>query len=227
MVYTFLKLSVDDRWVSVKELSDELHKPVGDFKKVLGEAVSCGLVRFKDVEGFRYFQPVSRIGLALYAVKLGLNVGMVSRALNWREFEAMCVEALNANGYKTYSNFRFTYDKRRFEIDVAALSKPLVLCIDAKDWSVRSGKPYALRAVVDRHVERVHSLALKLPYLRRRLGLGGWGEASLTPLIVTLLEKEVKVHNGVAVVPIFKFNSFLHELPFYIDVLMRERVKLP
>ena len=84
--------------------------------------------------GFVNIDMQSRLKIAVKAVELGADVERVGEALGWQEFEAMAALALESNGYTTNKNVRFKHDRRRWEIDIVACRKPLVLCIDCKRW---------------------------------------------------------------------------------------------
>ena len=47
-----------------------------------------------------------RIQLAIYAIKEGIDIEKVCRALSWREFEDIVILILEYNGFKTLKHFR-------------------------------------------------------------------------------------------------------------------------
>ena len=147
------------------------------------------------------------IGLAMIIIKLGVDVEKVSKLLNWRDFEKLCVGALEAHGFKIRAPLRFKYDDRRYEVDIVACRDRLVLAIDCKHWMMR-GQSYRIRNASLKHLDKcvklVKTLNVKL----------------IIPLIVTLREVEFKILvDRVLIVPIFKLNSFLLDLEANIDKL--------
>jgi hypothetical protein len=52
------------------------------------------------------------------------------------------------------------------------------------------------------------------------MDIGGWGEATIVPCVVTLYEERVVENGGVLIVPMAKLNSFIEELRSgYFDFL--------
>ena len=52
------------------------------------------------------------------------------------------------------------------------------------------------------------------------------GEYEFIPIIVTWLVEEVEMHEGVPIVPVFKFNSFILNFEQYQDLMVSYRGQL-
>jgi hypothetical protein len=76
----------------------------------------------------------SRLAMAFKAVTLGADLQKISDLLSWQEFEELAALNLNEHGYETAKNVHFKHAGKRWEIDVVGCKKPLVICIDCKQW---------------------------------------------------------------------------------------------
>lgn len=160
-----------------------------------------------------------RLLLASKIVELGGDPEKVATLLKWQEFEDFCMRVLELNNFQCSIRIRFKHDNW-WEIDVVGGKRPIILCIDAKHWSLRPGKSAAIKRVTDKHIDRVKVFAQVLPTLKVKLGLKEWKKAILIPAIVTLFQEAIRLHQDVPVVPFFKFNKFIQELPAYIDQVL-------
>lgn len=159
-----------------------------------------------------------RFHLALHALRKGLDLEIVCETLDWREFEDLAAFTLKRNGYKATKHFRFK-TSRRYEVDVLGLKEPHILAIECKHWK-RSWQRAATKKFVEAHQKRVEALAKYVRTAKGRLGLDGWCEIKLVPIIITLSETPVKVHNEIPIVPIFYFQNVLTELEQLLDWLI-------
>lgn len=160
-----------------------------------------------------------RLFLASKIVELGGDPEKVATLLKWQEFESFCMKVLEQNNFQCTIRMRFKHDNW-WEIDVVGGRRPIILCVDAKHWSLRPGKSAAIKRVTGRHIDRVKAFAQVLPTLKARLGFREWKKASLVPTIVTLFQEAIRLHQDVPVVPFFKFNRFIQELPIYLDQVL-------
>ena len=166
-----------------------------------------------------------RLSLALFAVSLGLDIRKVAEHLNWHDFEYFSAQCLEANDYDTFKNVVFTYNSRRYEIDVVAFRKPKVLCVDCKHWGLRKGKVSQLKKAVILHKERVLAFSSFLKRHLNRYRIRSWNYARLYPIIVTLYEEPITIYEGLPIVPIAKFNNFLQSFDAWSDSLLSIPVK--
>ncbi len=151
-----------------------------------------------------------RLDLAVLALQQGVDIERVCQSLGWQAFEDLVALMLEANGFSTQKHYRFKTSRRRFEIDVLGLKKPLVLLIECKRWA-RSWQRSATMKIVEQQLTRTTAFVNDLPAARRPRELRGWREAWVLPLVLTLSETPVKTYQQVPVIPIFYFHAFLLE----------------
>jgi len=143
-------------------------------------------------------------------MRKGMDLEDVAKHFSWQDFEAMVSEVFSANGFRTFLNFRFSSNKRRYEIDVVAISKPRIMLVDCKHWGIRLGKSSALKAAATAQVKRSGEFCCKLQEFKA-LGVEEWHSAKVIPILITLYQERVTENDGVMVVPVFKLNSFIEE----------------
>jgi len=162
---------------------------------------------------------VDPIRLAIEAVRLGADVEAVSELLSWRDFEGLCVEALRGHGYEVVAPFRFKIEGKKYEVDIVAHRRGVLLCVDCKHWRMRRGQRGKVKNAATSHFDKCAKIALSADLLRRA-GLEVRNGSHVVPVIVTLMDLGFKRPlEGVCIVPIFKFNNFLLELEAHVDEL--------
>lgn len=160
----------------------------------------------------------SRLKLAVKAVQLGADIERVSNYLKWQEFESMATLALDFNGYFTNKNFRFKYAGRRWEIDVVGCKKPLVVCIDCKQWHYGM-HPSTVKNMVESQAARVSAFADSLPSISTDLPCLKWDYAKFVPVILTLVPFRAKFCDNVPVVSVLQLQDFVSKLPLQVESL--------
>jgi len=154
-----------------------------------------------------FIRVVNPIGLAMITIKLGVDVEKVSKLLDWRDFEKLCVEALEAHSFRVKAPLRFKYEDRRYEIDIVACKDELMLAIDCKHWMAK-GQSYMVKNASLKHLDKCLKLA-KIQNVKL-----------IVPIIITLREIKPKSPiDKVLIVPVFKLNSFLLDLEANMDKL--------
>jgi Holliday junction resolvase-like predicted endonuclease len=162
---------------------------------------------------------VDPIRLAIEAIKSGVDVEAVSELLNWRDFESLCAEALRSHDYGVRAPLRFKVESKRHEVDIVAHKRGILLCVDCKHWKTRRGQRSKVKDAVMSHFDKCVKLALSIDVLRSA-GLEVYSGSYVVPVIVTLMDLGFKDPlNGVCVLPVFKFNSFLLDLEAHVDEL--------
>jgi len=196
-----------DEELSLSMLSREIGIP----RDVVEEALSSlkNLVNLED--GKVRIGEDDRIRIAVLCLSLGADVSYVARYLDWREFERFTASILEAYGYTVYRGFRFKSMGRRWEIDILALKKPIVLCLNCKhhlrqNWSI-------LRKAALEELSRAEAFkqALKRLKLDPKPSKGWW----ILPVLVTLFKPRSRIYEGVPIVQITELRNFLEELALY------------
>jgi len=158
----------------------------------------------------------SRMKLAVKALQLRADVQQVSDLLAWQEFESMASVALEFNGYSTIKNVRFKNAAKRWEIDVVGCKKPLVICIDCKQWH-QGMHVSSLRRIAEAQSARVAALAESLPDKALNLIWTKWDKAVFVPVILSLINANVKFCDEVPIVPVLALQDFIHQLPLNLN----------
>ncbi|MHA2117011.1 MAG: hypothetical protein ACXABM_16055 [Candidatus Thorarchaeota archaeon] len=163
-----------------------------------------------------------RIDLAMLAVTRGAKIAGIVEHLTWKDFEGFVAGILSENNYKCVESFRRrgNSELHGMEIDVVGVRGRTIIAVDAKMWSVRSGKESALKMAAEKQKNRTLELSSELGRLFQKLPILTSGSFTIFPVMVTWLVEEVELHEGVPVVPVFKLNSFIHELDYYEDLVV-------
>ncbi|MCW3979067.1 MAG: restriction endonuclease [Candidatus Bathyarchaeota archaeon] len=179
-----------------------------------------------EIDGSFSASSSQRLEMAVRAIREGADFERVSRALGWLEFEEMVAYAFEENGYRVDRRFRFNAEGRRWEIDVLAVRRPLVVCAECKHWSKGLGNATA-RKVVETHLEKVRVLSENASRLLKRLKLRGWEKAVFVPVALSLQPARNKIYRRIPVVSVFELPSFLSEFEGQMDWLASFPVDLP
>ena len=166
-----------------------------------------------------------RLEIAVRAITAGADFERVSRSLGWLEFEEMVAYTFEENGYDVNRRFRFQAEGRRWEIDVLAVRRSLVVCAECKHWASGLGNMTA-RRIVKTHLEKVKVLSENAAGVAERLKLNG-GRAVFVPLTLSLQPAREKIYRRIPVVSVFELPSFLAEFEGQMDWLAKFPVDLP
>ena len=167
-----------------------------------------------------------RIDLAKMAVEEGANIAQVVDLLTWKDFEGFVASILSDNSYRCIESYRRRGNSmiRGMEIDVIGVKGDIIVAIDAKMWSIRSGKTSALKTATEKQKKRTWELSEELDKLSKKIGVLAEKTYRLFPVLATWLVEEVELHEGVPVVPVFKLNSFILDLDQYEDLVVSNSV---
>ena len=148
-----------------------------------------------------FFESGDKLQLVLLLIKNGFPVDELSIVLNWRDFEGLTAEILSQNDFAVIKNMMLT--KPRMEIDVVGIKLGIAILIDCKHWKQYS--PSSLKTAVQKQIERTKKYVVKTQ-----------GSVAV-PVIVTLYKDKIDFIDGVPIVPIFQFDSFIHEFYGNLD----------
>jgi len=215
LLISLLKLTKDGP-VQRENVKEDSRLPTSVASTLLEKLQSENLAYLKN--GLVEVDSESRLKLAIKAVELGADVQCISDVLVWKEFEAMAALALELNGYASQKNVRFKHKGKRWEIDVVACRKPLVICIDCKHWH-NGMHPSTLAKMASFQVERVKAFADFLPNIDAPFTCTKWEQANFVPVIVSLIPFSPKFLGGIPIVPVLQMQDFINQLPLSIDSL--------
>ncbi|MQY82636.1 hypothetical protein GH157_02960 [archaeon] len=166
-----------------------------------------------------------RLELAIKAVQAGGDLERVSRALGWLEFEEIVARIFEENGYDVKRRFRFQADGRRWEIDILATRRPLIVCAECKHWAKGLGNTTA-RRIAEIHLEKVETLSRSVRGLKGRMGIEGWGQATMIPMTLSLQPARERIYRRIPVVSVYGLPGFLSEFEAQMDWLASFTVDL-
>ena len=166
-----------------------------------------------------------RLELAIKAVQAGGDLERVSRALGWLEFEEIVARIFEENGYDVKRRFRFQADGRRWEIDILATRRPLIVCAECKHWAKGLGNTTA-RRIAEIHLEKVETLSRSVGGLQGRMGIEGWGQATMIPMALSLQPARERIYRRIPVVSVYGLPGFLSEFEAQMDWLASFTVDL-
>ena len=166
-----------------------------------------------------------RLELAIKAVQAGGDLERVSRALGWLEFEEIVARIFEENGYDVKRRFRFQADGRRWEIDILATRRPLIVCAECKHWMKGLGNTTA-RRITETHLKKVETLSRSVGDLQGRMGIEGWGQATMIPMALSLQPARERIYRRIPVVSVYGLPGFLSEFEAQMDWLASFTVDL-
>jgi hypothetical protein len=165
-------------------------------------------------QGFS-FSRSDRMKVAILALQIGNDIETVSNYLTWQDFEAFASDLLNSAGYVSERDLRF-FKPIRMQIDVLGIdyNSQLAIVADCKHW--KRNDLSSLSSCAKKQAER----ASKLLAHRRKISYA-------IPIILTLHAMNIRFVDGIPLVPVFRFSSFVEELALHlseIKVISRIRI---
>jgi hypothetical protein len=170
-----------------------------DSQKILDGYIKNGIG--KKQENQYYFEEGDKLKAAIELIKIGFPIDEIAIALNWKNFEGLVGEILSSKDFAIIKNLILT--KPRMEIDVIGIRLGIALLIDCKHWKRYSYS--ALTSAIKKQIDRTKHYVSKTP------------GAIAVPVIVTLYQDKLDFINGVPLVPIFQFSSFIDEFYGNLD----------
>jgi hypothetical protein len=123
----------------------------------------------------------------------------VSEESAWQNFERLVSFIFERNDFVTKVNTVKVLNKKRRQYDVIARKGDRTVLIECKKWAGNRYRLSALKTAVLQHKERT-------AFYERIM------HENAVPVIVTLIEEEILVHDGVPLVPVTRLDSFIREL---------------
>jgi hypothetical protein len=188
---------------------DEFRAKSGIAGKTMARDVLDYLVKNGIGESFRHgysFSNEDRMKLAVLALQNGTDIEMISKCLSWQDFEAFASHLLNLSGYIAECNLNFSKPSR-MQIDVVGINyeSKLAIVVDCKHW-----KRNNLSSISSYARKQAHRTSVLLLQIRKKI-------SRAIPIVLTLYPTDIRLVDGVPVVPIVKFNSFIKDVPLYIS----------
>lgn len=150
------------------------------------------------------FSTKDKMHTILLAMNKGCDPEMLSKKIQWSDFELFTSQILKSLGYSFVRNVVFT--NPRIQIDVVGFYYKIAILIDCKHW--RNIHRFNVAKFIRNQIRRAEIFVDKRKDIE-----------SAIPIIVTLHEYGCDYSNSVPIVPISKFKEFLQNFPFYLDRL--------
>jgi len=187
--------------MSVKDFAVVTKTDENTARMILDNFLQNGIGRYEDHQIF--FDENDRLKTCLLAIRMGAPIDEVSRSLDWKDFESLAAEILEASEFETTRNLILT--KPRMQIDVVGVKSDVAILIDCKHWKRASHS--SLEKAVKKQIERTKRF-LKTENVKIAI-----------PAIVTLYQEELMFIDKVPVIPIFQLSSFCEEFYGNLDDL--------
>ena len=113
----------------------------------------------------------------------------VSEESAWQNFERLAAFIFEQNDFRVSVNTVKTLNKNRRQYDVIARKNGKTFLIECKKWAGNRYRLSALKKAIEQHKERTAFYESIM-------------NEDATPLIVTLIEEEIRVYEGVPIVPV-------------------------
>jgi Restriction endonuclease len=148
------------------------------------------------------FSGYDKIHAAVLALQMRGDIEQVSTYLSWKDFEKLASEVLTSFGYRTSTNVRFA--KPRMEIDVVGTSSDgFTIAVDCKHW-----KRSNLTSISNFSQKQAVRAEWLIKYQKTI--------SQVVPVMLTLHAESVSFINGVPLVPIHKFRSFIMDVKGFL-----------
>ena len=127
------------------------------------------------------------------------DLDTVSDKSAWQTFERLAAFIFEKNEFAVNVGTVKTLNRTRRQYDVIARKRDRTVLVECKKWAGWRYRLSALKRAVLQHKERTAFYETVM-------------HEDAVPLIVTLIEEEILVYEGVPLVPLHRLNAFIGEL---------------
>jgi hypothetical protein len=130
------------------------------------------------------------------------DLAVVSEEVIWQNFERLAAFIFEKNNFQVSVNIVKSGQKTKRQYDVIAWKGNQTFLVECKKWAGNRYRLSAIKKAVEQHKERAafyQSIT----------------NEDAIPLLVTLIEEEIQVYEGIPIVSIQKLNAFVNELDGY------------
>ncbi|MDO8124926.1 MAG: restriction endonuclease [Candidatus Hermodarchaeota archaeon] len=167
-----------------------------------------GNILQREAENYWLFPGYAKVQVAIRALQLGEPERQILQSLTWQEFEEFVAHVFTYYDFQVHHRFRFSTN-RRFEIDIIARRKPILFCVDCKQYGVRLGKASVLRTATEEQLLRTKTLANHFARFQADLGCLDWQAPLFVPMLVTMMHEDIQFNDRTPIVPASNLNGFL------------------
>jgi len=215
ILVAILKATVEDNHVRVEDISREARVPRELTRRILINFHEKEFLKLEDGDKV-ILSDRQRLRIAEKAIILGADIERVARFLTWLEFESFSKSVFETSGFKVKKNLRFTWLKKRWEIDILGLKRPIIISADCKHWHKKWSGSASIRAARDQ-IKRTRALAEASKNIMDKIGIGGWKHAYFIPIILSLSPSQHKFYKGTPIVPILQLKDFLENVIVHLS----------
>ena len=122
----------------------------------------------------------------------------------WQNFERLAAFIFEKNDFRVSVNVVKTANRTRRQYDVIARKDDRTFLVECKKWAGNRYRLSALKKAILQHKERTTFYE----HITNEDAI---------PIIVTLIEEEIRVFEGVPLVPVLKLDAFIRELDNHPD----------
>jgi protease II len=127
------------------------------------------------------------------------DLEQVSEESVWQNFERLAAFIFEKNDFTVKVNTVRTLERKRRQYDVIARKRDRTFLVECKKWAGNRYRLSALKRAILQHKERT----VFYEHITHE---------EAVPVIVTLIEEEIRVYDGVPIVPVLRLNAFIAEL---------------
>ena len=128
----------------------------------------------------------------------------VSEEVVWQNFERLAAFIFEKNEFAVTVNTTKLLNRTRRQYDVIARKRDRTFLVECKKWAGSRYRLSALKRAVLQHKERAAFYETVM-------------HEDAVPVIVTHIEEEILVYEGVPLVPVHRLNAFIGELDSHPD----------
>jgi Restriction endonuclease len=122
----------------------------------------------------------------------------------WQNFERLAAFIFEKHEFAVHINTVKTLNRKRRQYDVIARRRDRTFLVECKKWAGSRYRLSGLKRAVLLHKERTAFYETVM-------------HEDAVPVIVTLIEEEILVYEGVPLVPVLRLDSFISELDNHAD----------
>jgi hypothetical protein len=125
------------------------------------------------------------------------DLASLGRKMKWQWFERLAAMVFEENGFSVRSNVVITGGGTRRQFDVIAESQRYIFAADCKRWKGGRYKASLLRRAAEAQIERCI-------FLKKTV------QKDIIPMVISALNEDINIHQGVPIVPVDKLNGFIN-----------------
>ncbi len=140
----------------------------------------------------------------MFVLKRPEEIKTLALEMKWQYFEKLVGWVFEQNGFDVRVNVTESFGQgRKRQFDVVAEGFRVTFLVECKKWSGKRHKVSLLKKAVKEHRERCGMYAKK-------------HGKDVVPLVVTLTEEDILLHEKIPIIPVDKLNTFINHFEEWI-----------